>query len=53
MSKNDKGPIIGIDLGTIFSCIGIMRNDRVDIVPEVIQEKILYSQLYGLLPQKL
>ena len=53
MSKNDKGPITGIDSGTTLSRIGTMRNDRVDIVPEVIQEKILYSQLYVLLPQKL
>ena len=30
----DEGKIIGIDLGTIFSCVGIMRNGRVDIVPE-------------------
>ncbi len=30
----DEGKIIGIDLGTIFSCVGIIRNGRVDIVPE-------------------
>ena len=33
-SKNDNGPIIGIYLGTKNSYIGIMSNDRVDIVPE-------------------
>ena len=27
-------PIIRIDLGTIFFCVAIMRNEKVDIIEE-------------------
>ncbi len=52
MSKNDKGPIIGIDLGTRFSCVGIMRNGRVDIVPDANIGETIIPSTYFLLPQK-
>ena len=53
MSKNDEGPIIGIDLGTIFSCVGIMRNDRVDIVPEAYSGRNIIPSTVCFTPTKI